>query len=222
MKIPEPGLIDYTLVRSKRKTLSLQINTRAELIIRCPQKLSIKEIESFIVGKTPWIEKKQHDIGLKKIQSPTYIEGEKFLYLGNSYPFIAKTSKKLDFDGVCFSAKQINKDKLLKWYKSTFKSIAIPRLNYYADTFLLPYRQVRLKTQKTLWGSCSSANNINLNYLLIQAPMSVIDYVIVHELAHTKIKNHSKDFWQLVESILPNYKASKNWLKENNYKLHNL
>jgi predicted metal-dependent hydrolase len=76
--------------------------------------------------------------------------------------------------------------------------------------------------QKTLWGSCSGVNNINLNYLLIMAPMSVIDYVIVHELAHTKIKNHSKDFWQLVESILPKYKASKSWLKNNGYKLHNL
>jgi predicted metal-dependent hydrolase len=53
-------------------------------------------------------------------------------------------------------------------------------------------------------------------------PMSVIDYVIVHELAHTRIKNHSKDFWQLVESILPKYKASKSWLKEHGHKLHNL
>jgi predicted metal-dependent hydrolase len=121
-----------------------------------------------------------------------------------------------------FSLDMGEKKEFLAWYKAAFKKVALPRLNYYADLYQLNYQQVRLKTQKTLWGSCSGVNNINLNYLLIMAPMNVIDYVIVHELAHTKIKNHSKDFWQLVESILPKYKASKSWLKNNGYKLHNL
>ena len=214
--------MNYQLIRSKRKTLGLQINSNAELIVRAPNRLSVKKIEQFIEEKSSWIKEKSNSIKAKDVQKPSYKEGENFLYLGGLYPFIPQPSKKLDFNGICFSAEQINKDELLKWYKIAFKSIAIPRLDYYADTFSLPYQQVRLKTQKTLWGSCSGTNNINLNYLLIRAPMDIIDYVIVHELAHTKIKNHSKDFWQLVESILPEYKASKSWLKDNGYKLHNL
>ena len=222
--MPEPGLIDYKLIRSKRKTLSLQINTNAELIIRCPQKLSIKEVESFIVDKTGWIEKKQQAIQSKQIQPSNYVSGEQFLYLGNQYPLIhnIKQTYKLDFDGQFFSLKGDGHLAFHAWYKVAFKKVALPRLDYYADLYQLNYQKVRLKTQKTLWGSCSGVNNINLNYLLIMAPMSVIDYVIVHELAHTRIKNHSKDFWQLVESILPKYKASKSWLKNNGYKLHNL
>jgi len=222
--MPEPGLIDYKLIRSKRKTLSLQINTNAELIIRCPQKLSIKEVESFIVDKTGWIEKKQQAIHSKQIQPSNYVPGEQFLYLGNQYPLIhnIKQTYKLDFDGQFFSLKGDGHLAFHAWYKVAFKKVALPRLDYYADLYQLNYQQVRLKTQKTLWGSCSGVNNINLNYLLIMAPMSVIDYVIVHELAHTRIKNHSKGFWQLVESILPKYKASKSWLKENGHKLHNL
>ncbi len=222
--MPELGLIDYTLIRSKRKTLSLQINAHAELVIRCPQKLSIKEVESFIADKSRWIEKKQRTIQAQQIQTPSYEKGEQFLYLGNQYPLThnAEQTSKLDFDGKVFSLKSDGYSAFHTWYKAAFKKIALPRLDYYADLYQLSYQQVRLKTQKTRWGSCSGANNINLNYLLIQAPMSVIDYVIVHELAHTKIKNHSKDFWQLVESILPKYKASKRWLKDNGHKLHNL
>ncbi len=224
LKMPEPGLIDYTLIRSKRKTLSLQINNNAELIIRCSQKLSIKEVESFVIDKSRWIEKKQRAIQSQQIHAPNYNAGEQFLYLGNQYPLIhnAKQTPKLDFDGKMFSLKSDGYSAFHAWYKAAFKKIALPRLDYYADTYQLKYQQVRLKAQKTLWGSCSSVNNINLNYLLIQAPISVIDYVIVHELCHTVHKNHSKDFWQLVESILPKYKASKSWLKDNGYKLHNL
>jgi predicted metal-dependent hydrolase len=222
--MPELGLIDYKLIRSKRKTLSLQINTNAELIIRCPQKLTIKEVESFIVDKTEWIEEKQHAVQSEQIQTPAYAPGEQFLYLGNQYPLIhhAEQTPKLDFDGKVFSLKGDGYSAFHTWYKTAFKKVALPRLDYYADLYQLNYQQVRLKMQKTLWGSCSSVNNINLNYLLIMAPMSVIDYVIVHELAHTKIKNHSKDFWQLVESMLPKYKASKSWLKEHGHKLYNL
>jgi predicted metal-dependent hydrolase len=216
--------MDYQLIRSKRKTLSLQINSNAELIVRAPNRLSVKKIDQFIDEKSNWIEKKSTSIDAKKPQKHSYIEAEKFLYLGIEYPLNVNTShtKGLSFDGKMFSLNVGGEKEFLTWYKAAFKKVALPRLDYYADLYQLNYQQVRLKTQKTLWGSCSGVNNINLNYLLIMAPMSVIDYVIVHELAHTKIKNHSKDFWQLVESILPKYKASKSWLKNNGYKLHNL
>ncbi len=216
--------MNYQLIRSKRKILSLQINHNAELIIRAPNRLSIKKIEKFIDEKSSWIEKKSKSIQLTKIEKPSYKNGEKFLYLGNSYPLIINTDHQqgLSFDGVAFKLKTGGKNDFLKWYKSAFKKIALPRLKYYADTYQLNYNQVRLKMQKTLWGSCSGANNINLNYLLIQAPIHVIDYVIVHELAHTVHKNHSKDFWRLVGNILPTYKIDKKWLKDNGYKLHNL
>ena len=216
--------MNYQLIRSKRKTLSLQINSNAKLIVRAPNRLSVKKIEQFIDEKSNWIEKKSTSIDAKKPQKHSYIEAEKFLYLGIEYSLNVNTShtKGLSFDGKMFSLNVGGEKEFLTWYKAAFKKVALPRLDYYADLYQLNYQQVRLKTQKTLWGSCSGVNNINLNYLLIMAPMSVIDYVIVHELAHTKIKNHSKDFWQLVESILPKYKASKSWLKNNGYKLHNL
>ena len=214
----------YQLIRSQRKTLSLQINHQAELIIRAPKRLNIKAIEAFIAKKSHWIDKNLQIAQQNSPQKIHYKNNEKFLYLGRAYPLMlgAEFSTHLDFDGVCFKTNQANQVQFLAWYKTLFKKIALPRLDYYADNFQLPYQHVRFKKQKTVWGSCSSSNNINLNYLLIQAPMAVIDYVIVHELAHTVHKNHSKHFWQLVQSILPNYKTSNRWLKDNSHQLHQI
>ena len=150
------------------------------------------------------------------------------LYLGEYFPIKKniKSLKKVSFNGEEFITNLENQSQLsnaLKiWYKDKFKELAIPRLNYFVDKYGLTVNQVRLKRQKTLWGSCSSRNNINLNFLLIMAPLKVIDYVIIHELVHTIHKNHSANFWSAVEDIMPNYKDPKNWLKENGYKLRTL
>lgn len=78
-------------------------------------------------------------------------------------------------------------------------------------------KQVRLKYNRSNWGSCSSSGNINLSTRLLFAPQPVIDYVIVHELAHTKEMNHSKRFWSLVEQVMPSYKEKEKWLKQNSH-----
>ncbi len=216
----------YQLIRSKRKTLSLQINNDTSVIVRSPQYLSIEKIEIFIQKKSIWIERKIQELQKRSVTKPTYLNGDKFLYLGNYYPLIRQKipRNKLKFNGCNFKLSNDNNgaDEFYHWYKTAFKAIALPRLDYYSNMCQLKYKKVRVKSQKTIWGSCSNTNNINLNYLLICAPISVIDYVIVHELSHIKHKNHSKAFWDLLKSILPNYKIEKKWLKDNGQKLQNL
>jgi len=152
----------------------------------------------------------------------------KLLYLGNLFPINVEqnASKELFFTGEEFIANSIEPDSLSlsikKWYKNKFKEIALPRVAYFANKHNLMVNQVRIKNQKTMWGSCSSKNNINLNYLLLMAPMGVIDYVIVHELVHTIHRNHSTDFWDSVESIMPEFQEHKRWLKKNGYKLRRI
>ena len=149
------------------------------------------------------------------------------LYLGALFPVKNDNyAKKISFNGKEFVADLQNKEKTNKslktWYKNKFKEVAVPRLFYFAEKHNLQVNQVRIKEQRTLWGSCSSRNNINLNFLLIMAPLKVIDYVIIHELVHTTHKNHSANFWSAVEEIMPNYKEAKHWLKENGYRLRAL
>ena len=214
----------HKIIKSKRRTLSLSINENAELIVRAPNQISNKRIEEFIIEKSKWINKNKN-LMQSRINE---MNDSDYLFLGNIYPLIKvyENPNKIDFNGTEFITSIKNQDKfkasLKSWYKIKFKEIAIPRLNYFSDKYNLKINQVRFKNQKTLWGSCSSKNNINLNYLLVMAPMIVIDYVIIHELAHTVHKNHSENFWNAVEAIMPNYKKAKKWLNKNGYKLRNL
>lgn len=216
-------MIPTRIIRSKRKTLSLTIDENAELVIRAPLRLSIKKIQDFINEKESWINRKQAIIQ-NQIKDVTSNQN-KLLYLGSFFPININQSatKDLMFTGEEFIANSIEPNPLSlsikKWYKKKFREIAIPRVTYFAEQHNLMVNQIRIKNQKTMWGSCSSKNNINLNYLLLMAPMKVIDYVIIHELVHTIHRNHSLDFWSSVESIMPDYKEHKLWLKANGYKL---
>ena len=214
------------IIRSKRKTLSLTINENAELIIRAPKRLSIEKIQDFINEKENWINRKKRLIEnqIKDVTS----NHNKLLYLGDLFPINVEqnAAKELFFTGEEFIANSIEPDSLSlsikKWYKNKFREIALPRVAYFANKHNLMVNQVRIKNQKTMWGSCSSKNNINLNYLLLMAPMGVIDYVIVHELVHTIHRNHSTDFWDSVETIMPEFQEHKRWLQKNGYKLRRI
>jgi len=93
------------------------------------------------------------------------------------------------------------------------------RTEYFAKKLHVTYNQITIRNQKTRWGSCSGKGNLNFNCLLMLAPPEVLDYVVVHELCHRKEMNHSDRFWKEVESILPDYKIQKEWLRENGAEL---
>ena len=88
------------------------------------------------------------------------------------------------------------------------------RAAYFAKLIGVDYGRITIRNQKSRWGSCSSKGNLNFNCLLMLMPVEVIDYVVVHELCHRKEMNHSKAFWSEVEKVLPDYKNSVKWLKE--------
>ena len=222
LKMLENGLTDYQLIRSKRTSLSIQIDYSGAIVVRAPIRLDKSVIESFITSKKKWIEKKQNLILSKKKIS--YEDGEMFYYLGKKYPLeIALNHKSsVDFNGEKFLLSGDGKSNLLVFYKYQFIKIVQPRIEYFSKKFDFKYRNVRYRKQKTVWGSCGPMNDINLNYLLIMSPISVIDYVLIHELCHTKIKNHSSQFWNLVEETMPNYKEQVKWLKHHGHELHAL
>ena len=221
-------MITPQIIRSNRKTLSLSINENSDLVVRAPHCISDDEIQKFISEKSVWIDKKHRLIKARLKDDLNHNLRSQCLYLGSFYPIKIDNNSfnQISFNGQMFTMNNESREAislLLKsWYKKRFIEVALPRLSYFSDKYNLKVNQVRVKEQKTLWGSCSSKNNINLNYLLIMAPIQVIDYVIVHELVHTIHKNHSAKFWQKVETIMPNYKDARYWLKENGYKLRRL
>ena len=221
-------MISPQIIRSNRKTLSLSINENSDLVVRAPHRVSDDEIQKFISEKSAWIDKKQRLIKARLEDNLNQFSSAQCLYLGSLYPLKIDNNnvEPISFNGHIFTITNVNRERislpLKSWYKKRFIEVALPRLSYFSDKHKLKVNQVRVKEQKTLWGSCSSKNNINLNYLLIMAPIKVIDYVIVHELVHTIHKNHSAKFWQKVATMLPNYKDARYWLKENGHQLRRL
>lgn len=104
---------------------------------------------------------------------------------------------------------------LSRVFSSFFHNAISERVHYYNDTYFQEHiESIRLKNTQSNWGSCSSENNINLSSRLLFAPKDVLDYVIIHELAHLKEMNHSPRFWKIVKNVMPNYKEKEKWLSK--------
>lgn len=108
---------------------------------------------------------------------------------------------------------------LEKRYRDAAKEYIPKRVEYYHEFTGGTYHKITIRDQKTRWGSCSSNGTLSFNYRLMLAPPRVLDYVVVHELCHLTHMNHSTDFWNMVASILPDYKEYRKWLRDNGHTL---
>ncbi|HHV97959.1 MAG TPA: M48 family metallopeptidase [Clostridiaceae bacterium] len=228
--------IYYTLLRTKRKTIGITIDRNGEVKVHAPFYASDRQVFEVVRKEADWIIKKVKEVTERnsKLICRQFVNGEKFLYIGKEYSLeiVEKDSGRSgvliqeDTLAVYISQglsgeirKQAIKEALIKWYRQRFADIIKERFEKYSSQLKVSPCKVVIKDQKTRWGSCSKKGNINMNWRLIMAPVEIIDYVVVHELCHLKVMNHSKDFWNLVASILPNYNERRKWLKVNGNRL---
>lgn len=218
--------IDYKIVYSNRKTLSVIIERDRSVTVRAPFDAS----ERAIAGE---VEKRKHGI-LKKInhlqkyplepQSKEFVSGESLLYLGKSYPLLV-VERPLDgiiFDGKFIIGKQNQKraKQLFKdWYHRSATEIIIPKAVAVAKQIGVSFNKINILDLKYRWGSCTPKDKIHFNWRLIKAPMNVIEYIIVHELTHLLEANHTPEFWSRVRTSLPRYESAKKWLVNFGYEL---
>lgn len=214
----------YQLIRSRRRTLALQINTNAELVVRAPLKLSQVQIEQFILRKSSWICKKQQQISnfATTLLPKKYIDGEEHYFYGFTYKLkIYNGAKIVATDYLYFPQHLLpNPTKhILRWYNQKAVELIQVRLEIYSKITGLKFGSAKLSNAKKQWGSCNAKGNLNFNWRLIMFPLEVIDYVVVHELVHISIKNHSAKFWSQVARYFPNFKQAKKYLKEHGRKI---
>jgi predicted metal-dependent hydrolase len=220
--------IDYRVVRSRkrRKTLVLQIERNGSVTMRVPYHATQSEISSFFRQKLPWIKKKitEHkEVSKRPVFCRQFVDGEMFLYLGENYPLEIRTGIKakenltLSHGGFLLLGNHGNgaRDLFVKWYKRMAAEIFAERVRFYSRRLNLHPLDVRISSARTRYGSCTADNKLFFSFRLVMAPYSKIDYVIVHELAHIKIKDHSPKFWRYMEQVMPDYKAHRTWLREN-------
>lgn len=215
------------LIRSKRRSIGLEINDKAELIVRIPKYISLKNLRKAIEPRKAWIEKKQAIVreNNSNYNPKNFEEGEEFLYLGKKYKLriIKGTEQIFHFDNeFVLSEKYKVKAKALfiYWYKQQAGKIILERAKYFSALHDFNFGSIKITNAAKRWGSCTGKNNLNFAWRLILAPPEIVDSVVVHELVHTKIKSHSKKFWNKVYKIMPEYPAYKKWLKENGYLLN--
>ena len=210
------------LIRSKRRTIALIIERDGSFIVRAPMRAPRAAIETFIQQKADWITRTREKIkstSHKPILEKQYADGEKFLFLGSSFDLKLVGFQKpfLRFDnGFTLHRAAQQKGELIftRWYKERALEIISERVEQYSKKYNFAPKQVKISSAKTRWGSCSSSGTLNFAWRLVMAPLEVVDYVVVHELAHLRVKNHSSKFWNEVESIYPEYKKQRKWLRE--------
>jgi predicted metal-dependent hydrolase len=215
------------IIRSKRKTLALVIDKDGSLIVRAPLNAARREIDVVVEKHRDWIEKKQAEMKRRVAESKRagHAVGQEFWFLGKPYPvsLSEKTTPplKLQTNRFVLSKGYVHHAQAVfeNWYRSQAHLLLSMRVQQLASEHHLTYASIRITSARTRWGSCSAKGGLNFSWRLIMAPIEVIDYVIIHELAHLIHRNHSKAFWVEVERMLPDYKQHRKWLKDNGHRM---
>ncbi|MFA4877582.1 MAG: SprT family zinc-dependent metalloprotease [Methanoregula sp.] len=209
------------IVRSRRRTIALIIDSEARLIVRAPMRAPLEVIDSVIREKEGWIRKKVAEM---KQRPPAavhrYEEGEIFYFLGRAYPLhIVEdgTSAVERTDRLCVSCTHGTDVslQLKRWYVQEAQKEIRSRCMWFTMTTGYTPASVRITDACGRWGSCTHRGGLNFSWRLIQAPLEIVDYVIVHELVHLRQPDHSRKFWTKVKEIMPDYERRRKWLREN-------
>jgi predicted metal-dependent hydrolase len=223
--------IPYLLKRSpKRRTIGLRIDHRG-LTVNAPQRAADSRLEQVLRERSGWLFDKLREWQDRQPVSFNCADGETLLFLGGELVLRLaeggpRTQPRLREDDtlvVCVpdtGDAAVVRRKLELWYRAEARRHFVQRLEHYAGCMGLALRNVALSGARTRWGSCNSRGDIRLSWRLIQAPISQIDYVVVHELAHIRELNHSPRFWAIVEETLPHYAVAQRALKAGGARYH--
>ncbi len=207
--------VRYEIQKSERaKHVRIKIDSHDKIKIVVPKNTKNIDCEKIISEKKNWISKKINELKNYQYQ---YLYLGKQLLVEEQYTLFGNKGAVVNGNKFIISVSEncdCNKKEIYnKWLKQKAERYIPARVKYLANKVEVKPNKIKVKEQKTRWGSCSSNGNIALNYKLMRFSKKVIDYVIIHELCHIKEMNHSKKFWDLVFSIMPDYQIYKKQLK---------
>lgn len=207
------------ITRQDRKTLAISISRDGKVIVKAPFSMPLLEIQRFVNEKQAWIDAKLRAVKNSLNENSDIISYQNFLFLGTRHkPYWADIKQPIfDAENRFLIPKNLAETDALKaiarFYKQNAKRILSQRAKTIADTMEVKLGAVRLSNAKSRWGSCSSSGLISFNWRLIMLPTRLIDYVLVHELAHLMHMNHSDRFWAMVGRYIPDYNILRKDLK---------
>lgn len=213
--------ISYTVKYSDRKTLGICVERDGSVIVRAPLRASEEKIGEAVQSKRRWIwSKMNHSQKLRNdVPKKRFVKGEGFLYLGRKYKLdiIDTEETKLRFRSrflLPVSKRTEAPELFSEWYRDKAKEKIVPRAAMYAKQIGVAYKNILVSDLDYRWGSCTAKGNLHFNWHLIKAPLEVIDYLIVHELAHLLEPNHSERFWVIIRIHCPHFEKAIAWLRD--------
>ena len=216
--------LSYIIKRSpKRRKLTIAVERDRSVVVHAPESTPEETVREIVESKRRWIyEKRAHAQKYEKRLHPPgkeLVNGESTLYLGREYQIeiIPTDSTEIRFErrflipaSLAGGRRRILRD----WYIERAKERILPKVESIAATLGVDFAGARIVDNRFRWGSCTVKDNVNLNWRLIKAPMFVIDYVIVHELAHLIEANHTPRFWNVVRTHAPTMEKARRWLRD--------
>ena len=222
------SIIEYEIDYSRRKTMSITVKPDGTIRVAAPKGTAGKTVQDWVASKSKWIADKLAEVAVahRDTVPRSYQSGEEFAYLGQPMrlelfcdPQQTKTKVRLREGTIQISGPDCSpptvQAALETWYRWAAGRYIQARVGHYQTPVGRPPGRITIREQKTRWGSCSARGNLNFNWRIMMAPPEIIDYLVVHELCHLVHLDHSPQFWKLVGSIIPDYKARQNWLRHN-------
>jgi len=226
--ISRNGDVEYEVIRSKRKTADVVIERDGRIVVRAPKEITDERIEDLVEAKRIWIYKnlaEWRDLNATKVLRE-YKAGEGFLYLGRSYrltlvadqdePLMLKNGRfRLRRDVVDQGHIEAAKNAFRDYYIQRGFAKVPPRVAYYAPKIGVNPKTTNVRDLGNRWASCSPSGNLAFHWKCMMAPLTILDYIVVHELCHLHHRHHTAPFWNEIDKILPHYREHKEWLRQN-------
>jgi predicted metal-dependent hydrolase len=213
--------LNYKVVFSKRKTLTITVERDRSVVVTAPEGTSPEKIRQVVESRKLWIfEKTRHAQKYSPLPHPPgkeLVSGESLPYLGRQYRIeLTDDEGTIRFEQKFLIPRSlVNQSEVFrKWFMAKAEEKILPRVALHARNLGVTYKQAKIGDGKYRWGSCTPNDNVIFNWRLIKAPMFVIDYVVVHELAHLVESNHTPEFWNIVKAQAPTMEKAKAWLQK--------
>lgn len=221
--------IAYKIDRSARRkrTISFFLESESSLRIQAPLRTPQQTIDSILQQRLSWIVRKTKEF--KSVPVPRYDDGAPIFYLGYRYElritfdktmprgcYLSRRRFTVNLHDATFSEKEKCEEvklEVMLWLKKRARAKFEKRLRLWSEALGVSYKKLVVSSPDRRWGSCNSQNVIRLNWKLMMAPLSLIDYVVVHELCHIIHKNHAPRFWRMIANVMPDYEERQNALK---------